>query len=536
MIKNKKGFSLVELIVIIAVMVVLIAVLAPSLLSYTERSRAQKDESSMDEVVNAVQLAMANSDVYDEAIKYSCNNNFITYTDSSGKYGQQINDGEYWAPDGSGKATTITFNPETDSSGKTIYKLENGIVNDMTYGNGSVAQDRVMEGAQIENNQCYLKNMTQLYNLVRQSIGNDVITASSTYKNSSFTIFIKFSQKDSVKVADVNGAFNGTNLNNESQASKGSGTLTYDQNTGEAKPTVTTPGKIEATFTNSALSGVGVLTGNVQDYKESESYENLSKDYSFEYYSSLYLAVQDINNGSIGRSSDSNESNAIVGVYVDRQQHPTAMLLQDTIETRRVITNVDLTVCLNGHSLQATDVVALQNNGGHLIINGNKNGSTVAMTVNEKDTMRYLIQSMDEITINGGHYNITVNNGISYAAVLSANANANVNNASLMCVYKTNNTTNTGEILTVISQNCDSLKIKNCQITLDSALSASATYGVLISKNTSNSECQNCVINVTGLVKNVYGIIAWRPIEIIESEVCAKNNGSGSVQNIRLLY
>ena len=248
-------------------MTVLIAVLAPSLLSYTERSRAQKDVSSMDEVVNAVQLAMANSDCYDEAIKYSCDNNFITYTDSSGRYGQQINDGEYWAPDGSGKATTITFNPEQGSLGQTIYKLENGIVNDMTYGNGSVAQDRVMEGAQIENNQCYLKNMTQLYNLVRQSIGNDVITASSTYKNSSFTIFIKFSQKDSVKVADVSGAFNGTNLTNESQASKGSGTSAYDQSTGNAIQTEQNPGKTNVDFDSSALQGTGSFSGILPDYK-----------------------------------------------------------------------------------------------------------------------------------------------------------------------------------------------------------------------------------------------------------------------------
>ena len=383
MIKNKKGFSLVELIVIIAVMAVLIAVLAPSLLSYTERSRAQKDESSMDEVVNAVQLAMANSDVYDEAIKYSCSNNFITYTDSSGKYGQQINDGEYWAPDGSGKATTITFNPESGSLGQTVYKLENGIVNDMTYGNGSVAQDRVMEGAQIENNQCYLKNLTYLYNLVRQSIGNDVITASSTYKNSSFTIFIKFSQKDSVKVADVSGAFNGTNLLPDSQASKGSGTSTYDPDTGEAQPTITTPGKQETQFTQSDLSGDGALSGSIsatlEDYKQPTYVENLQKENDFEYYSSLMSAINDINNNTYGKHADCDKSEATAGIYIDNDRI-NVVLLKDYYTTERVAINKALTLVLGGNKIihnHDGGIVTVDCCAKDIIIDARINGSEI---------------------------------------------------------------------------------------------------------------------------------------------------------------
>ena len=82
---RKKGFSLVELVIIIAIVAILIAVLAPSLMTYTERSRSQKDATTMDEVVNAVQLAMADQKCYDEMIKYSCSNNFITYKKSIGK-------------------------------------------------------------------------------------------------------------------------------------------------------------------------------------------------------------------------------------------------------------------------------------------------------------------------------------------------------------------------------------------------------------------------------------------------------------------
>ena len=167
---KNKGFSLVELIVVIAILVVFAVILVPSLMQYTENSRAQKDVSAMDEVVNAFQLAMADQDCYDEAIKYSCTNNYLTYSDSSGNYGQVIADGEFWAPDGSGRATTITFNPEYGPNNQIIYDLSKGIVNDMTYGNGSVAQDRVMEGALIDNNQCYFNKLIKTYKMVRQSV------------------------------------------------------------------------------------------------------------------------------------------------------------------------------------------------------------------------------------------------------------------------------------------------------------------------------------------------------------------------------
>ena len=159
-IKNENGFSMVELIVVIAVMAIVIMILSPSLITYVERSRAQEDYSSMDEVVNAVEIAMADQNIHDEVYRYSCANNYITYTDSSGKYGQKINDEEFWAPDGSGRATTITFNPTKNAFGATTYKLEDAIINDMTWGNGSSGEKRTMEGALIDNNQCYLKNMS----------------------------------------------------------------------------------------------------------------------------------------------------------------------------------------------------------------------------------------------------------------------------------------------------------------------------------------------------------------------------------------
>ena len=61
--KNNKGFSLVELIVVVAIMAVLVGVLAPAYLKYVEKSRVQKDISAVGEVVNAIKVAAADEDV-----------------------------------------------------------------------------------------------------------------------------------------------------------------------------------------------------------------------------------------------------------------------------------------------------------------------------------------------------------------------------------------------------------------------------------------------------------------------------------------
>lgn len=61
--KNNKGFSLVELIVVIAIMAVLMVVLAPAMLRYVEKSRIQKDESAVGEIINATNIALSDEKV-----------------------------------------------------------------------------------------------------------------------------------------------------------------------------------------------------------------------------------------------------------------------------------------------------------------------------------------------------------------------------------------------------------------------------------------------------------------------------------------
>ena len=69
---NNKGFSLVELIIVIAIMVVLIAVLAPQYLKYVEKSRVASDQTTIVEYINAMQVIAADPDItLDSAKSYT---------------------------------------------------------------------------------------------------------------------------------------------------------------------------------------------------------------------------------------------------------------------------------------------------------------------------------------------------------------------------------------------------------------------------------------------------------------------------------
>ena len=244
--RNKLGFSLVELVVVIAIMAIMIAVLAPSLLSYVERSRAQKDTSAMSEVVNSIMLALADQNVYDEVLCYTASDNKSCYVDSLDTYdashasytptkksgdtvlqymfgdGARREDENPYAPAGIMRGVTITFEPE-QSTNKSCFVLYNGIINkfgptDFIYGETPSFEanddgELLLGGMASFGN----PNHNYLYNRIRSVVGDKIELTSQTYRNSEYTVFIRMgttggNQADKQDAIAVYGQWNGTNL------------------------------------------------------------------------------------------------------------------------------------------------------------------------------------------------------------------------------------------------------------------------------------------------------------------------------------
>lgn len=61
--KNNKGFSLVELIIVIAIMAILVGVMAPQLIKYIEKSNVSADTQLADSIQTACVTAMMDPEV-----------------------------------------------------------------------------------------------------------------------------------------------------------------------------------------------------------------------------------------------------------------------------------------------------------------------------------------------------------------------------------------------------------------------------------------------------------------------------------------
>ena len=220
--RGKRGFSLVELVTIVAMMAVLMAILVPSLLPYVERTRAQRDDLAMNEVTNAVLLAMTDPDAYDELAEASLPENVSCYIDTqyesehselimqqsvrTGAYHQYIFDDQarlldatkYFAA-GNMHGVTITFKPIKNMN-KTKYILADGVINQF-----------------VSNGHKTVSDYPYLYAYMRQTVGEELEVVSRMYKNSEYTIFVKINPPDAggILVQDTSiayGQFSGTNL------------------------------------------------------------------------------------------------------------------------------------------------------------------------------------------------------------------------------------------------------------------------------------------------------------------------------------
>ncbi len=92
---SNKGFSLVELIIVIAIMLVLVGILAPQFVKYVHRARIAADMASAKELAEAIQAMLADGGSVDEAEPAGGYSNIWTIK------GTYVNAGSVFIPAGS---------------------------------------------------------------------------------------------------------------------------------------------------------------------------------------------------------------------------------------------------------------------------------------------------------------------------------------------------------------------------------------------------------------------------------------------------
>ena len=98
---NNKGFSLVELIIVIAIMAILVGVLAPQFIKYVERSRESTDLQNIEEYKTAVETYVADGGAPGDASAKTITVD-ITGGDSSPNVSCNVDLSAFGLPDASG--------------------------------------------------------------------------------------------------------------------------------------------------------------------------------------------------------------------------------------------------------------------------------------------------------------------------------------------------------------------------------------------------------------------------------------------------
>ena len=212
---KKVLIGIVSAIVIIAL--ILAAIVFVGTRSYVERSDAQRDESAMSEIVNAIMLGTASKDageaICGELATHIVDDNVATYETKTAagvtvKYTMS--------------GVTITFKPVKEN-GKPVYKIADGIIN-----------------LYKDNKGMTLKDCEVLYDYLCTIVGDTIEISSKTYKNSDYTVFINIGDISDPHSWNFVGEFNGENLravDNSVQPNKKEDITPTDKNEDPTKPT-----------------------------------------------------------------------------------------------------------------------------------------------------------------------------------------------------------------------------------------------------------------------------------------------------------
>ena len=143
--KKNQGFSLVELIVVVAIMAILIGVLAPAYLRYVEKSRKSTDVSAIDEMIGAADKVAVDPELEVPAnakftITINTGSVSIAYSTTAATAATTVTD--EWKALANMKTNTYTIKSSAWSTGEGSFVGTVGTDGDVTWAHsGTVAND-----------------------------------------------------------------------------------------------------------------------------------------------------------------------------------------------------------------------------------------------------------------------------------------------------------------------------------------------------------------------------------------------------------
>ena len=139
--KNNKGFSLVELIVVIAIMIVLVAVLAPVFTKYVEQSRRATDVTNANAIAEAVLVDAADGTLKADAAAVDGADDLASIKSVPKTKGNAVKKGDTFSYEYNKDSNTVVVYVTSDSTAKTDLTNEDGASaykNDTTADNSQV--------------------------------------------------------------------------------------------------------------------------------------------------------------------------------------------------------------------------------------------------------------------------------------------------------------------------------------------------------------------------------------------------------------
>ncbi len=232
-----------------------------------------------------------------------------------------------------------------------------------------------------------------------------------------------------------------------------------------------------------------------------DSIEELKAKYNFKYYSTLELAIADVNASTPGANADALELVAEAGLYEKEDGTSCVVLLKDANKTSTITLSNDIELNLGGRKLNFTGVQYYGLNGGtnehSFFVNGRLQGSEINISGTTGGNAAAVCCSYGTWMISGGTYK-TFGSGNVFGIL--SNTNLNISNCSI--VVEGDSSTNNPYVWGIYGSGASTVNVENCSVGVWG--SSSGSIRGVICYNDSN--IKNCSVKVSGVSKVLTGI------------------------------